>query len=74
MYYIFKQIHALSVLNLRPLPHATDVWKVMLPRGIEPLWHPLTESSGVVGVDPPHLRCSSRLAARLESRTGCAGG
>ena len=29
---------------------------VKLPRGIEPLWDPQTESSGVVGKDPPHLR------------------
>ena len=28
----------------------------MLPRGIGPHLHPLTESSGVAGIDPPHLR------------------
>ncbi len=48
--------------------------RLSCPGGSNPFWHPLTESSGVVGVDPPHLRCSSRLAARLESRTGRAGG
>ncbi len=44
--------------------------RLCCPWGSNPFWHPLTESSGVVGMDPPHLRCSSRLAARLESRTG----
>jgi hypothetical protein len=63
-----------TISNLRPLPHATDVRKVMLPRGIDPLMaSPDGEQRGGWG-GPSHLRCSSRLAAQLKSRTGCAGG
>ena len=52
--------------------------RIKLPRGLEPHSHPQTESSGVVGVDPPHLRCSSRRVPLLEGlgprgRRGCTG-
>ena len=42
--------------NLHPLHMFTPSWQDMLLRGVEPHLHPRTESSGVVGVDPPHLR------------------
>ncbi len=44
------------LIELATSPACLGVCGMLLLRGFEPLSHPRTESSGVVGVDPPHLR------------------
>jgi hypothetical protein len=75
-YFGFPFLMVIS-MNLRPLSHATDVRKVMLPRGFEPLLaSPDGEQrGGWGGPSPPSLLVASGGQARVEdSRTGCARG
>jgi hypothetical protein len=55
--------------NLHPLHLVTCSVEVKLLRGVGPHSHPRTESSGVVGVDPPHLCWFRRLGWRCPRGT-----